>query len=55
MYREGYICLSDGAHLRLAVEGKTLLHMIYFQIFIHMPVNIIFKNGYSLIVKYIYG
>jgi len=28
--------------------------MIYFQIFIHISVNIIFKNNYILIAKYIY-
>jgi len=31
----GYICPSEVVHLRLAVEGKIYLYIIYFQIFIH--------------------
>ena len=50
----GYICLSEGAHLRLAIDKKMYLHIIYFQIFIHISVIIIFKNHNMLIVKYIY-
>jgi len=50
----GYICLSEGVHLRLAIEEKIYLHNICFQIFIHISVNIIFKNHYMLVVKYIY-
>jgi len=53
MYPQGYIILSEGVHLRLAIEEKIYLHNIYFQIFIHISVNIIFKNHYIL-VKYIY-
>jgi len=30
------------------------LHIIYFQIFMHISVIIIFKNNNTLIVKYIY-
>jgi len=30
MYPQVYICLSEGVHLRLAVEGKIYLHNIYF-------------------------
>jgi len=45
----GYICLSKGVHFRLVGEEKNVLHIIYFQIFIHISVNIIFKN--VLIVK----
>jgi len=50
----GYICLSEEAHLRLAIDKKMYLHIIYFQIFIHISVIIIFKNHNMLIVKYIY-
>jgi len=51
----GYIRISKGVHLRLAIEGKICLcsYIIYFQIFIHISVNIIFKNHHVLIVKYI--
>jgi len=54
MYLQGYICLSEGVHLRLAIEEKIYLHNICFQILIHLSVNIIFKNHYMLAVKYIY-
>ena len=54
MYPQGYICLSEGVHLRLAIEEKIYLHNICFQIFIHISVNIIFKNHCMLVVKYIY-
>jgi len=53
MYRWGYICLSEGVHLRLAIEGKIYLHVVYFQIFMHISLNIIFKSYYMYIVKYI--
>jgi len=54
MYPYGYICQSEGVHLRLAIDmGKTYLYIIYFQIFIHISVNIIFKNHCLLIVNYI--
>jgi len=53
MYPWGYICLSEGVHLRLAIEGKIYLHVVYFQIFIHISLNIIFKSQYMYIVKYI--
>jgi len=39
MYPWGYICLSEGVHLRLEMEGK---YIIYFQTFIHVSVNITF-------------
>jgi len=54
MYRYGYICLSEGVHLRLAIEGKYIFTYLHLQIFIDISVNIIFKNRYMLIVKYIY-
>jgi len=25
----GYICLSEGAHLRLAIEGKKYVHTLF--------------------------
>jgi len=30
------------------------LHIVYFQIFIHISVNIIIKSHYMLVDKYIY-
>jgi len=53
-YPQGYICLSERIHLRLAIDEKMYLHIIYFHTFIHISVIIIFKNHYTLIVKYIY-
>ena len=53
MYPWGCICLSEGVHLRLAIEGKTHLCIIYFQRVMHMSVNIIFKNHCLLPAKYI--
>jgi len=53
MYPQGCIFLSEGVHLRLAIEEKIYLQIVYFQIFIHISANIIFKNHYMFIVKYI--
>ena len=39
MYPHGYICLSEGLHLRLAIEGKTYLRIFYYQIFIHTSIS----------------
>jgi len=38
VYPWGYVCLSEGVHLRLAIEGK-IYEYIYFQIFIHTSVK----------------
>jgi len=46
---QGYIFL----HLRLAIEGKISLYVSYFKILMYTSVNIIFKNHYMLVVKYI--
>ena len=54
MYPQGHICLSEGVHLRLAEDKKIFLHVIYFQIFLHISLGIIIKNHYMLIVKYVY-
>ena len=35
MYPQGYICLSEGLHLRLAIEDKIYLRIFYFLIYIH--------------------
>ena len=37
--------LSEGVHLRLAIEGKNMFayKLCHFEIFIHSSVNIIFK------------
>jgi len=51
MYPQGYICLFEGVHLRLAIEEKIHLRTIYFQIFIHISVNNIFKNLYMLLLN----
>jgi len=45
-----HIYLSDRVHLRLAIEGKIYVHIIYFEIVIHISVNIVFKNHFMLIV-----
>jgi len=45
--------LSEGVHLRLAIEGKNISTYYLFPNFVHISVNIIFKNEYTLIVKYI--
>jgi len=50
----GYICLSEGVRLRLAIKEKLILHIIYFRIFIHISVNIFFKNRYMLVLKNTY-
>jgi len=34
---------------------EIYLHIVYFQMFIHMSLNIIIKSHYMPIVKYIYG
>ena len=46
VYPLGYICLSEGVYLRIAIEGKIYLYIIYFQIFIHISVNTVFNNHY---------
>jgi len=48
MYPQGYICLSEWVHLRLAIDEKNILHIIYFQIFIHILVSVVFKNHYTV-------
>jgi len=52
---QGYIYLFEGVHLRIVMEGKSIfVYTIYFQIFVHISVNSIFRNHFLLIVKYIY-
>jgi len=34
----GYICLSEGVHLKLAIEGKICLYIIHSQLFISVNV-----------------
>jgi len=46
MYPQGSICLSGGIHLGLAIEEKMHLQNIYFEKFIYILLNIIFKNHY---------
>jgi len=40
MHPQGYICLSEGIHLRLSIEEKIYLH------------NILFPNSYTHISEY---
>jgi len=56
----GYM-LPLGVHLpiwrgtnKLTIEGKICLYIIDFELCIHISVNIIFKNHYVLIGKYIF-
>ena len=53
MYPQEYICLSEGVR-GFAIEDKIFLHVVYFQIFMHIALKIIFKSHYMFIVKYIY-
>ena len=50
----GLTFLSEGLHLRLAIEGKNMFtnRLYHFEIFMHSSVNIIFKI--MLICKYIF-
>jgi len=43
MYPWGYICLFEAVHLRLAIEGKIYLHVVYFQIFVHISLKLFSK------------
>ena len=55
MYPWGYICLSEGVHLRLATEVKYIFTYLLFPniyTFIHVSVNSILKSRYMPIVKY---
>jgi len=54
MYFQGYICLSEGVRLRLAIEEQNIFTFNFFQIFLHISLSIPFKDHYMLIVKYIY-
>ena len=38
-----YICLSERAHLKLLMEGKIYVFIIYFHVVLHVSVNTIFK------------
>jgi len=53
MYPWGYICLSEGVHLRLAIEGKNIFTCCLFSNIYTYSLNIIFKSHYMFIVKYI--
>jgi len=46
-YNLGYICLSEGVHVRLLLEGKNILIYLY-RIFVHISVHIILNNHYML-------
>ena len=41
MYPWGYICLSKEVHLRLAREVKKCMHIINFELFMHISLDII--------------
>jgi len=51
-YLWGYIYISEGVHLRLAIEGQNF-YVIYFQILKYKLVNIILKSHYIFIAKYV--
>jgi len=51
MYAKGYICLSEGVHLRLAIEDKIYLYIIYFQYLYIYQLILLSKSHYRLIVK----
>jgi len=40
----GYICLSEGVHLMIPIEGANILTCCLFKIFILISLNIIFKS-----------
>jgi len=50
------ICLSEGVHLRLAIEAKCIFTYDLFPIIYTYSIsaNIILKSRYMPIVKYIY-
>jgi len=52
IYPQGYICLSEGVHLRLAEDEKNIFTYYLFPN-IYILLSIIAKN-YMLIVKYVY-
>jgi len=54
MYPQGYICLPEGVHLRFSMEEQNIFTHDFFRIFVHISVNILLKNHYMLIVRYIY-
>jgi len=40
MYPKWYICLSEGVHLRLAIEWEKIsLYIIHFKLFIHINLS----------------
>jgi len=51
MYPWGYICLSDGVHLRLAIEGKNIFTCCLFSNLYTYITYTIFKS-HMYIVKY---
>jgi len=53
MYTRGYICLSEGVHLRFAVEEKNKFTYYLFPN-TYISLNNICKNPHVRIVKYIY-
>jgi len=52
IYPQGYICRSEGMHLRLAIEEKNIFTYYLFRNI--YAVNIIFKNHYMFIVTCFY-
>ena len=50
MYPWGYICLSKGVYLRIAIERENIFIYYLFRI-AHISVNIIFKKHFILLVK----
>jgi len=54
IYPQGYICLSEGVHLRLATEEKNIFTYYLFPNIHTCISDNIFKNPYMLVSKYIY-
>jgi len=60
MYPQGYICLSEGVHLRLSIENKNMFayylisKYLYIYHYIYLYIYTIIKSHYMLMVKFIY-
>jgi len=54
MYPQGYICLSEGLHLRLAIEEKNIFTYYLFPNIHIRPLILFYKNHCMLIFRYIY-
>jgi len=53
MYPQGYICLSEGVHLRLSVEEQNIFAYNFFSNIYTYINEYYFQKSFMLIVKYI--